>query len=148
MASESALAAVAGAVNAVHVAVAIIVEGPRVLITKRPPGVPLAGLWEFPGGKIEPTETPAAAAVREVREELGLTIQADTVWPTIVHPYAHAIISLTPVLCHQLHGQPSPTASTDWKWVSAGDLSRFTFPDANQQLLVDVAAWLRLQTGP
>ena len=75
----------------VRVVAAVVWDGPRLLLTQRPPGGPLGLQWEFPGGKIEPGETPEAALVREVREELGVAARAIEVLAVDSHDYAHGL---------------------------------------------------------
>lgn len=75
----------------VRVVAAVVWDGPRLLLTQRPPGGPLGLQWEFPGGKIEPGETPEAALVRELREELGVGARALEVLGVDAHDYAHGV---------------------------------------------------------
>lgn len=77
------------------VAVGILVDpAGRFLMTSRPPGKPYAGYWEFPGGKVEPGESVEAALARELREELGISVEACTVWREEVVDYPHALVRL------------------------------------------------------
>jgi 8-oxo-dGTP diphosphatase len=76
------------------VAVALVDADGRVLLAQRPEGKQLAGLWEFPGGKIEPGESIEQALRRELHEELGITIGAAEVWKTTEHDYPHALVRL------------------------------------------------------
>ena len=73
----------------VHVVAAVVWEGPRLLMTKRPPGGPLGLQWEFPGGKLEPGESPEDAIVRELDEELGVGSTAHETLAVHAHDYAH-----------------------------------------------------------
>ena len=75
----------------VRVAAAVVWDGPRLLMTQRPPGGALGLQWEFPGGKLEPGETPEQAIVREVREELAVTATAHEVLDTVSHDYPHGL---------------------------------------------------------
>jgi len=75
----------------VRVAAAVVWDGPRLLMTQRPPGGALGLQWEFPGGKIEPGETPEQAVVREVREELAVTATPSERLDTVTHDYAHGL---------------------------------------------------------
>jgi len=74
-----------------RVAAAVVWDGPRLLMTQRPPGGALGLQWEFPGGKLEPGETPEQAIVREVREELGVGATPHEVLETVAHDYAHGL---------------------------------------------------------
>jgi 8-oxo-dGTP diphosphatase len=78
-------------VKRVRVAAAVVWDGPRLLMTQRPPGGALGLQWEFPGGKLEPGETPEQAIVREVREELAVTATAHEVLETVSHDYPHGL---------------------------------------------------------
>jgi 8-oxo-dGTP diphosphatase len=75
----------------VRVVAAVVFDGPRLLMTQRPPGGPIGLQWEFPGGKLEPGEGPEAALEREVREELGVRATAGETLAMHVHDYAHGV---------------------------------------------------------
>ena len=75
----------------VRVAAAVVWDGPRLLMTQRPPGGALGLQWEFPGGKLEPGETPEQAIVREVHEELSVTATPHEILDTVAHDYAHGL---------------------------------------------------------
>jgi len=76
-------------VKRVRVAAAVVWDGPRLLMTQRPPGGALGLMWEFPGGKLEPGETPEQAIAREVQEELSVTATPHEILETVAHDYAH-----------------------------------------------------------
>ena len=128
----------------VHVAAAVLqaADG-RVLVAQRPAGVHLEGLWEFPGGKLEPGEAPAAAALRELEEETGLgggVLEALTV---IEHDYAEVAIRLHVFLVRHPTGRIRMDARRRHAWVDIDELSRLEMPEANRQI-VDA---LRLRLG-
>ena len=81
----------ARAARRVRVVAAVVWDGPRLLMTQRPPGGPLGQQWEFPGGKLEPGESPEAALVREVHEELGVAAEAHETLAVHSHDYAHGV---------------------------------------------------------
>lgn len=105
----------------------------RWLIGLRPAGVPLAGLWEFPGGKLRPGETPPAAAERECLEETGLRVSAHRVRAVIEHEYAHGRLRLHFLDCRPVAAeQPLPER---FRWVTAAELAQYEFPPANAAVL-------------
>ena len=118
-----------------NVAIGIVIEAGQVLITRRPPGVPLAGLWEFPGGKQHPGESPEQAVVRELQEELSITVSPTGRLPVIQHDYAFASITLTPILCRRTAGDPMPHSSSEFRWIPLPALTEYAFPPANAELL-------------
>jgi mutator protein MutT len=133
---------VEGEERVVQVAVAIIRRGDQILICRRKPDAVLANLWEFPGGKIEPGETPSQCVIREAREELGIEIRPDEPLDPITHTYPHATIRLTPILCTHLSGHAQPIGCADFKWINPHDLPAHTFPPANASLIRGLIARL------
>lgn len=124
------------------VALAILVHNGRVLIGCRPQGVRLAGFWEFPGGKIEPPESPANCAVREALEETHVAVSAVRTLPVIVHEDPDATVELHPFLCRLNDEGAFPSTSTGsghFRWVRIEELEQYRFPPANEVLL----RWLR-----
>src|SRR3546814_14836617 len=101
------------------VAVALVDADGRVLLTQRPPGKKLAGMWEFPGGKVEPNETPEAALLRALREELDLDISAACLAPYTFarHAYDDFHLLMTLYVCRRWAGQPTPREAQAMKWV-------------------------------
>jgi 8-oxo-dGTP diphosphatase len=114
------------------VAAALIDPDGRVLIAERPPGKAMAGLWEFPGGKIEPGETPETALIRELHEELGITVKPACLAPFTFasHSYAQFHLLMPLYLCRRWEGTPEPREHVAIKWVRPRDLiaNRDTFP--------------------
>jgi 8-oxo-dGTP diphosphatase len=119
----------------VAVAIAVLVADGRVLVTRRAPGAHLGGLWEFPGGKLEPGEAPQAALVRELGEELGIGCRVLARWRPLRHSYGARRVVLYPFLCVPAGGRPRPLAATRMRWVAAGALGGLRFPAANRPLL-------------
>ena len=107
----------------------------RVLIDRRPPEGLLGGLWEFPGGKIEPGESPEVALRREIREEMGIEVEVGRRLAKIDHAYTHFRITLHVFSCRHTSGRVRPAASTAWKWVLPRNLARYPFPRANQKVV-------------
>ena len=126
----------------VDVAIAVVARGADVLICRRPEGVPFAGYWEFPGGKLEPGETLAQCVVRELAEEVGATVAPESALPTIEHAYPHARVRLHPFVCRLVDGDPRPIGCSETRWVRATALRDYTFPPANVSLLDNVLAHL------
>lgn len=119
-----------------QIAVAVVQHDGRYLIGQRPDGVKLAGYWEFPGGKLEPGETPAAAACRECREETGLQAVAVATHSVVQHRYDYGLLELHFVLC-RCEGVSHPVPRR-FRWVAAGELGDYEFPPANAKLVADL----------
>jgi A/G-specific adenine glycosylase len=118
-----------------RIVVAILADSSgRVLITKRPETAMLGGLWEFPGGKVEPGETDEAALAREIREELGVGIGGMRPYHTLRHAYSHFKITLAAYIGTIMNGEPRPLSAADVRWVPKTDLPRYPFPKANREL--------------
>jgi 8-oxo-dGTP diphosphatase len=116
------------------IAIAVVEWEGRFLVGQRPDGVPLAGLWEFPGGKIEPGETPEAAAVRECREETGLIVEALFRYPEHVQQYDHDRVALYFIACRPT----ADDATLPWapfRWIPRAELPSYKFPTGNRGLL-------------
>jgi 8-oxo-dGTP diphosphatase len=120
------------------IAVAVVERDGQFLIGLRPEGAPLAGYWEFPGGKTTPGEAPADAACRECREETGLAVRVVGTYPSAAHDYAHGSVRLTFFACVP-HG-PVPPLPPRFRWVGRGELVHYRFPPANDSLLRLLAA--------
>ncbi|MBP7003109.1 (deoxy)nucleoside triphosphate pyrophosphohydrolase [Amaricoccus sp.] len=131
-------AATDGGVRLVLVAaVALVDPDGRVLIAQRPEGKAMAGLWEFPGGKIEPGETPEAALIRELDEELGIETWSSCLAPIgfASHSYADFHLLMPLWVCRKWGGTPQPREHTALKWVRARDLSAYKLMPADLPLL-------------
>ncbi len=117
------------------VVVGVIWKAGGILIDKRKPDGLLGGLWEFPGGKKEPTESLEAALRREVREELGIRIRVDRPLTVVDHTYSHFRVRIHAFECTWLSGQPRCITCDAFKWVRPADLGRHAFPAANHKII-------------
>ena len=124
----------------VEVAIALVWQGDRLLITRRAANVHLGGMWELPGGKCEPGEDAAGCVAREVREELGIEVEVLRARPIIEHRYRDRVVRLHPFDCRCLAGEPEARGCTTWRWVRVADLPRYDFPPANKPLFEALAA--------
>lgn len=119
------------------VACGLIDSDGRVLIAQRPPGKAMAGLWEFPGGKVEPQEWPEQALIRELKEQLGIVVQEPCLAPftfaSHTYPDFHLLMPL--FLCRRWDGTPAPLEHTALKWVRPKDLSSYPMPPADRPLI-------------
>jgi mutator protein MutT len=118
----------------VHVVAAVIERAGRYLITRRLEGKHLAGLWEFPGGKILPGEMPKDALSRELREELGVEAAVGEPIQTVDWTYQHKSVRLLFFRC-SLAGEPTPLEGQEMRWVAATDLPTYSFPEADATLI-------------
>lgn len=119
----------------VRVVAAIVVREGRVLVTRRPRGTHLEGLWEFPGGKVEPGETDAAALARELREEIDVTVSVGALFERVVHAYPEKTVELLFYRCVLEAGTPRPVEVAEVRWAGADDLEPAGFPPADAHLL-------------
>lgn len=119
------------------VTAAALVDGDgRVLVQQRAQG-PLAGLWEFPGGKMEPSETPAAALIRELREELGIDVEAACLAPAAFasEPLGEGHLLLLLHVCRKWHGIPQPIEAAALRWVRPIELHALPMPAPDVPLI-------------
>lgn len=118
-------------------AVALMDSDGRVLLAERPEGKIFAGYWEFPGGKIETGETPEAALVRELDEELGVDTKDSCLAPLgfVSHPYDTHHMVLLLYVCRKWSGRPQPKEGGQLKWVAPARLRDFEMPPANKELI-------------
>ena len=112
----------------------------QILIDQRPQNGLLGGLWEFPGGKVEPGETIPNCIHREIQEELGIDIEVGDHLITVDHAYTHFKVTLTVHHCRHLSGTPQPLGCEQVRWVNLEDLDQYPFPKANQQIIAALRA--------
>lgn len=119
------------------VAVALIDADDRVLIAQRPEGKALAGLWEFPGGKIDAGERPEEALIRELREELGIAVKEACLAPLTFASYAYPEFHLLMPLyvCRRWEGFVQSREGQALKWVRARELRQYPMPPADEPLI-------------
>jgi 8-oxo-dGTP diphosphatase len=117
-------------------ACALVDPDGRVLLAKRPAGKPLAGLWEFPGGKIEPGETPEAALIRELEEELGIRIAGKCLAPLSFasHSYPDFHLLMPLYVCRRWDGEIEARQGQELAWVRARRLADYAMPPADEPL--------------
>ena len=120
--------------EAVEVVAAVIERDSRYLITRRLEGTHLAGLWEFPGGKLLPGEQPEDALRRELKEELGVEVAVGELIQTVDWTYPEKRVRLLFFRC-ALAGEPAPLEGQEMRWVAAADLPSYSFPDADATLI-------------
>ena len=125
-------------------AVALIDRDGRVLLAQRPEGKSMAGLWEFPGGKLEEGETPEAALVRELHEELGIETWDSCLAPLTFasHKYEDFHLLMPLYACRKWSGIVQPKEGQTLKWVAARDLSKYPMPAADLPLIPLLRDWL------
>jgi len=119
----------------VRVVAAIIRDKGRILITRRPANVHLAGLWEFPGGKVEDGESLEAALIREIQEEIDVTITIVGEYFQTKHDYPGRSVQLHFLDCTIVSGEPRPLNVAEIRWVLPAELQSFDFPDADRELI-------------
>ena len=127
------------------VACAVLVDADgRILVASRPEGRDMAGLYEFPGGKLEAGETPEQALVRELREELGIETSASCLAPCgfASHGYADFHLLLLAFAIRKGRGQPQPREGQTLRWLRPPDLFRLDMPPADRPLLGQIASLL------
>jgi 8-oxo-dGTP diphosphatase len=119
------------------VAVALVDADGRVLIAQRPEGKQLAGLWEFPGGKLEPGERPEEALIRELHEELGITVKAPCLAPLTFasHAYDDFHLLMPLYVCRKWEGFVQSREGQALKWVKPGALRDYPMPPADAPLI-------------
>ena len=125
-------------------AVALIDRDGRILLAQRPEGKSMAGLWEFPGGKVEPGDTPEIALIRELEEELGINTWSSCLAPLSFasHSYDDFHLLMPLFACRKWEGTPHPKEGQTLKWVHVRDLRNYPMPPADIPLIPVLRDWL------
>ncbi len=119
------------------VACALVDPDGRVLIARRPQGKTLAGLWEFPGGKVEPGEQPEIALIRELKEELGIDVTQACLAPVTFasHAYENFHLLMPVYVCRRWNGEVEKREHSEIRWVRPAKLREFPMPPADEPLI-------------
>lgn len=129
-----------GASGPVVVAAAVVIREGRVLLTRRTEGQHLAGLWEFPGGKLESGESPEEALIRECREECGIEVAVLEILEVTHHRYPEKDVLLLFYRCELHAGEVRHVQVADHAWVSPADLGDYQLPPADEPVVARIRA--------
>jgi 8-oxo-dGTP diphosphatase len=132
-------------VNVVLVAACALIDADRrVLIAQRPEGKPMSGLWEFPGGKVEAGEAPETSLIRELKEELGIDVNAACLAPLTFasHAYPHFHLLMPLYICRRWDGIAHPREGQMIRWVRGDRLREYAMPPADEPLISHLLAVL------
>lgn len=129
--------------NEVAVAIALVHRGNRWLVARRRPEAHLGGLWEFPGGKREGTETPAETALRELHEECAVEAVVEAELGTLRHDYGDRVVSLTPLVCRWRSGDGAAHGCEECRWATLGEISGLPMPALNAEIIHALERHLR-----
>lgn len=135
--NETLMPAVKSTALLLVVAAALVDPDGRVLVQQRPPGKPMAGLWEFPGGKVDNGETPEHALRRELTEELGISVEHDCLAPAVFasEPLDDRHLLLLLYIARKWSGLPQPRHATALRWTRPVELHRMDMPPADRPLI-------------
>jgi 8-oxo-dGTP diphosphatase len=125
-------------------ACALIDPDGRVLIAQRPPGKSMAGLWEFPGGKVEPGERPEESLIRELKEELGIAVKEPCLAPLTFasHLYPEFYLLMPLYVCRRWEGFVEALEGQTLKWVRPSELRNYPMPPADEPLIAHLMTLL------
>jgi A/G-specific adenine glycosylase len=118
-----------------RIAIGVVKKRNHILITQRKPEGLLGGLWEFPGGKIGEDEEPQAACIREIKEEVNLTVKIDSYITRIRHAYTHFKIVVDVFCCNFVAGKVKLNGPVDFRWIKLNQIDEFPFPKANHKFI-------------
>jgi 8-oxo-dGTP diphosphatase len=122
----------------IEVAAALIFDGERFMICRRPANKARGLLWEFVGGKLEPGETGPEALVRECREELAVTVKVGEIFMSVVHEYPDITIRLTVYRADIAEGTPQLLEHSAIRWITPGEIPQFSFCPADKDILAKI----------
>ena len=122
------------AIPEIHIALGVIIDRNKLLITRRKESGLLGGLWELPGGKIRSGELPGDACIREIREEVNITVEVLEFLTRIKHAYTHFKIRAEVFLCRHRSGGIKLNGPIDYRWIESSEIDKFTFPAANHKI--------------
>jgi 8-oxo-dGTP diphosphatase len=127
------------------VAAALINEQSQILLQLRPEGGSMAGLWEFPGGKVEAAELPKEALVRELQEELGIIVDPDSLEPMTFasEPIGHKHLLLLLYICREWQGEPVALESPQIMWSTIDHMRKLPMPPADAPFIDSLEKWLQ-----
>jgi A/G-specific adenine glycosylase len=118
-----------------HVAVGVVRKADKILIAKRKPSGLLGGLWEFPGGKVRPNESPEDTCKREIKEELNLAVDVKRHLTRVRHAYSHFKISMDVYDCRYRAGKVKLNGPDNYKWIALEEIEEYAFPRANHKFI-------------
>ncbi len=121
--------------SVIDVAAGLVFRNGKLLITKRYDDAHLGGLWEFPGGKLEPNETFEQCLVRELQEELSIEVHVGKLVESVTHEYPGKTVHLKFFICDWHKNEPQALGCSECKWVSPSELNGHEFPEADERLL-------------
>ncbi|MGD9106246.1 MAG: A/G-specific adenine glycosylase [Desulfobacterales bacterium] len=118
-----------------HIAVGVVFKNTHLLITRRKLDGLLGGLWEFPGGKVRNGESAETACVREIREEVNISVEVSSFLTRVKHAYTHFKIHADVFCCNYLTGNVKLNGPIDYLWIKLQDIDRYPFPKANHKFI-------------
>ena len=131
--------------SSIDVTAGLVFRDGKLLITQRKPDAHLGGLWEFPGGKLEPGESFEAALIRELDEELAIEVEVGQLIEELTHAYPEKTVHLKFFKCHWLKNEPHPHDVHALAWITREQLADYEFPAADAHLLdrlrKDLSLW-------